>query len=275
MALLKGKPIAEEIKIQLREEIADRQDKPRLAIVVVGENPVSKKFVELKEKFASEIGAETRRYELPADISTSELRERMNNIVHESKNDGVIVQLPLPEHIDVQGVLNAVVPEKDVDMLSARAVGDFQVGRAKIFPPVVGGIKALFDRQGIEIRGKRVVVVGYGRLVGQPISVWAKREGAVVTVITDAGQNDPEIIKSADIVISGAGVPHLIRGEHIKEGAVVVDVGSSEQHGKTVGDVETDSVRHVASYLAPVPGGVGPLTVVFVFQNLIALARKK
>src|SRR3989338_5941462 len=167
MILLEGKPIAEEIKARLKTEIAQMQDKPRLAIVMVGKNAISEKFVLLKEKFAREIGAETRRYEFSADITTNELRLRMRDLVHEARNDGVIVQLPLPEHIDTQGILNAVVPEKDVDMLSARAVGDFQVGKSKIAPPVVAAVKALFEKNGIEIRGpdghsKRVVVIGYG-----------------------------------------------------------------------------------------------------------------
>ncbi|KKU53356.1 MAG: hypothetical protein A3F26_03015 [Candidatus Ryanbacteria bacterium RIFCSPHIGHO2_12_FULL_47_12b] len=266
MILLEGKPIAEEIKARLKTEIAQMQDKPRLAIVMVGENAVSEKFVSLKEKFAREIGAETRRYEFPADITTNQLRERMRDLVHEARNDGVIVQLPLPESIDTQGILNAVVPEKDVDVLSARAVGDFQVGKYKTLPPVAGAIKALFEKYGIEIHGKRVVVVGYGRLVGQPVSVWAKREGAITTVIADPSQFDAEIIKNADIVISGAGVPNLIRGEHIKEGAIVVDAAT---------DINFESVSEKASHITPRVGGVGPLTVAFVFENLVALAKSR
>ena len=277
--LLEGKPIAEEIKTRLKTEIAQMQDRPRLAIVIVGDNAISAKFVALKEKFAREIGAETRRYEFPADITTNELRLRMRDLVHEARNDGVIVQLPLPESIDTQGILNAVVPEKDVDMLSARAVGDFQVGKSKILPPVVGAIKSLFEKHRIEMRGpdghnKRVVVIGYGRLVGQPVSVWAKREGAITTVIADPSQFDADIIKNADILISGAGVPNLIRGEHIKKGAVVVDAGSSEKDGEVQGDVDFESVSEKATFITPRVGGVGPLTVAFVFENLLTLARK-
>lgn len=269
MTLLEGKPIADEIKARLKEAIAGMQAKPRLAIVMVGDDAESKKFIELKEKFAREIGAETRRYEFPADITTNQLRLRMRDLVHEARNDGVIVQLPLPAHIDTQGVLNAIVPEKDVDVLSARAVGDFQVGKSKIAPPVVAAIKTLFGKYGIYVRGpdghsKRVVVVGYGRLVGQPVSVWAKREGAITTVIADPDQFNTEIIQNADIVISGAGVSNLIRGEHVKEGAIVVDAAS---------DVDFDSVSKKAAYLTPSVGGVGPLTVAFVFQNLLTLKK--
>jgi len=265
MILLEGKPIAEEIKARLKTEITKLQDKPRLAIVIVGDNTISEKFVSLKEKFAREIGAETRRYEFPSDITTNELRSRMRDLVHEARNDGVIVQLPLPEHVDTQGILNAVVPEKDVDMLSARAVGDFQVGKYKTLPPVVGAIKALFEKYGVAIHGKRVVVIGYGRLVGQPVSVWAKREGVITTVIADPSQFDIEIIKNADIVISGAGAPNLIRGEHITEGAVVVDAAT---------DIDFESVSEKATFITPRVGGVGPLTVAFVFENLLALSRR-
>ncbi len=266
MILLEGKPIAEEIKARLKSTIATLQDKPRLAIVMVGESEASKKFVELKEKFAREVGIETRRYDFAVDTTTNALREQMKNIVHAAENDGVIVQLPLPEHIDTQGILNTIVPEKDVDTLSARAVGDFQVGKAKVLPPVVLAVQALFEKHGIEIRGKRVVVLGYGRLVGQPISVWVGREGGVVTIVADPSQFDHEIIKSADIIISGTGTPGLIRGEHIKDGAIVVDAAS---------DIDFDSVAEKAAYITPKIGGIGPLTVAFVFQNLLALKKTR
>ncbi|MEK7576434.1 MAG: bifunctional 5,10-methylenetetrahydrofolate dehydrogenase/5,10-methenyltetrahydrofolate cyclohydrolase [Patescibacteria group bacterium] len=295
MILLDGKSAAEEIKVELKQEITELGYVPRLAIVMVGKNSVSERFVLLKEKYAKDIGAETRRYEFDELVTTNELRARMNDIVHEPQNRGIIVQLPLPVHIDVQSILNTVVPEKDVDVLSARAVGDFQVGKprrivgaptsvsenknsaseAKVMPPVVGAVKALFDKHSIEVKNKKVVVLGYGRLVGQPLSIWLLASGAQVTIISDEKQFDASIIKNADIVISGTGKPQFIKGEHIKEGATVVDVGTSEMNGEVVGDVDFDSVSRVASFLTPVKGGVGPLTVAMVFKNLLTLAKLK
>lgn len=273
MTLLEGKPIADEIKTSLKAEISGMKFKPRLAVVIVGQNAVSKTFVSLKEKFARDIGAGTRRYEFPAEITTNELRARMKDIVHEPQNRGVIIQLPLPAHIDTQSILNTVMPEKDVDVLSARAVGDFQVGKAKVLPPVAATVKTLFEKYGIEIRCKKVAVLGYGRLVGQPLSMWALREGAQVNIIADEKQFDPTLIRSADIIFSGIGKPRFIVGDYIKEDGVVVDAGTSDVAGETVGDVDFDSVSKKASFITPPKGGVGPLTVAMVFQNLVTLVK--
>ncbi|MEK7151039.1 MAG: bifunctional 5,10-methylenetetrahydrofolate dehydrogenase/5,10-methenyltetrahydrofolate cyclohydrolase [Patescibacteria group bacterium] len=275
MILFDGKSIAEEVKIALKQEAGLLGYPLRLGIVMVGKNPVSETFVALKEKFARDVGVETRRYEFEEDITTNDLRARMNDIVHEPQNRGIIVQLPLPAQIDTQSILNTVVPEKDVDMLSARSVGDSQVGKGKALPPVVGAVKILFEKNAIEVKNKKVVVIGYGRLVGQPLSVWLLANGAQVTVIADEKQFDASVLKSADIIISGVGKPKYIKGGMIKDGAVVVDVGTSEMNGEVVGDVDFDSVSRVASFLTPVKGGVGPLTVAMVFKNLLILSRLK
>jgi methylenetetrahydrofolate dehydrogenase (NADP+)/methenyltetrahydrofolate cyclohydrolase len=275
MILLEGKPIAEEIKSKLKDGVASLGYVPRLGIVLVCKNLVSAKFVALKEKFAGDIGAQTRRYEFEENITTNELRARMKDIVHEPQNRGVIIQLPLPAHIDTQSILNTVVPEKDVDVLSARAVGDFQVGKEKILPPVAGAVKALFEKYNISVRGKHVAVLGYGRLVGQPLAMLCLREGGLVTVVSDEKNFDPAVLKNADIVISGMGTPRFIKGEHVKEGVVVVDVGTSEMAGEMVGDVDFESVSKKASYITPQKGGVGPLTVAMVFQNLVILTKLK
>ncbi len=275
MILFNGKSIAEEIKTALKQEVDLLGHPLRLGIVMVGKNPVSETFVSLKEKFARDAGIETRRYKFEEDITTNDLRARMNDVVHEPQNRGIIVQLPLPAQIDTQSILNTVVPEKDVDMLSARSVGDSQVGKGKVLPPVVGAVKILFEKNAIEVKSKKIAVIGYGRLVGQPLSVWLLANGAQVTVIADEKQFDTNVLKNADIIISGVGKPKYIKGEMIKEGAVVVDVGTSEMNGEVVGDVDFDSVSRVASFLTPVKGGVGPLTVAMVFKNLLILSKLK
>ena len=271
MKLLEGTSIAAEMKAALKKRLESMDHRPRLAIVIVGENPVSKKFVALKERFAGEIGVETRRYELAADLTTSQLRARMKDIVHEARNDRAVVQLPMPPDIDTQAVLNAVTPEKDVDVLSARSVGDFQVGKSKILPPVAGAVDELFKSYGIDIEGKHVVVLGYGRLVGQPLAIWFIQKKAFVTIIGDEKQFDQKIVSAADIVVSGMGQPNFIKGDMIREGAIVLDVGTSEVAGEMVGDVDFESVKNKAAYLTPIKGGVGPLTVALIFRNLLIL----
>jgi methylenetetrahydrofolate dehydrogenase (NADP+)/methenyltetrahydrofolate cyclohydrolase len=273
MILLEAKPIVEKIKSDIESRVSGISSKPRLAIVMVGESAPSKKFVELKETFAASVGIETQRYELPVDITTNNLRERMRDIVHEPRNTGVIVQLPLPAHIDTQAILNAIVPEKDVDVLSARAVGNIAVGKARVMPPVAGAVKLLFEHYGVDIVGKKMIIVGAGRLVGQPVAMWAMRTGAVVTVLHGADQANREMLGDADIIVSGLGRPRVITGEMTKEGVVVVDVGTAEDDGALVGDVDFDTVSQKASYITPLKGGVGPLTVALVFQNLLGLSK--
>ncbi|MSR76030.1 MAG: bifunctional 5,10-methylenetetrahydrofolate dehydrogenase/5,10-methenyltetrahydrofolate cyclohydrolase [Candidatus Ryanbacteria bacterium] len=274
MIFLEAKPILEKIKNDIASRVSGISPKPRLAIVMVGESAPSKKFVELKEVFAKSVGIETQRYEMPVDISTNNLRERMRDIVHEPRNSGVIVQLPLPGQIDAQAILNAIIPEKDVDVLSARAVGNVSVGKSHIMPPVAGAVKLLLEHYGVEVSGKKIVVVGAGRLVGQPVAMWAMRAGAVVTVLHGADQVNHEMLKDADIVISGLGKPRVITGEMVKDGVVVVDVGTSEDGGVLVGDVDQESVSKKASHMTPLKGGVGPLTVALVFQNLVTFLEK-
>lgn len=274
MTYLDGKAIADEMKKELGRRLREMQDPLRLGIVMVGKNKASETFVGLKEKFARDIGCGIRRYEFEESISTNDLRARLKDIVHETRNKGIIVQLPLPLHIDTQSILNTIIPEKDVDVLSARAVGNFQVGKSKVLPPVAAAVEALFKKYGIEVRGRQAVVVGYGRLVGQPIATWLLKSGATLAVMGDEKSFDPEVLKKADIVVSGAGKPRLIKGEMVKDGVVIVDVGVSEVAGTLVGDVDAGSVAEKASFLTPQKGGVGPLTVAFIFHNLLNLQSK-
>ncbi len=273
MMILDGKALAEKIYSELRDEVSKSARKFRLAVIVVGEHPVIEKFVERKKKIGESIGIDVRVFHYPETISGNELRKRIAEIVHEEKNTGVIVQLPLPPHIQKQSIVNAVIPEKDVDVLSARAVGDFAVGKSVIAPTIVGAIQELFREYKIDVKGKTIVVLGAGALVGKPVMMWLLREPCVVTAVTKETAHPEEILKSADIIISGIGKPGYITGDMIKEGVVVIDAGTSESEGKVKGDVHFDSVSPKASFLTPVPGGVGPLTIAMVFKNLLALSH--
>lgn len=273
MVILDGKALAEKMVAGLQEQYAGLTKKPVLAAVVVGDDAVIRKFVERKKNIASELGVDFRVYEYASDISTNELRKRLAVIVHDTDPDGIIVQLPLPPEINRQYILNSIPPEKDVDVLSARAIGDFAVGKSKILPPVVGAIKALLGEYNIDVRAKHVLVVGAGMLVGKPVALWLANKKASFSVVDESTQGVPEFAEKADIIITGVGKPGLITGNIVKEGAVVIDAGTSESGGKLVGDVDFDSVSQKASHITPVPGGIGPLTVAMIYQNLFTLTQ--
>ena len=257
-------------------------EKFRLGIVVVGGNPAVKSFIAQKRKAADGVGIDTRVYPFSAEITTNELRKRISEIVHEKRNSAVIIQLPLPGHINTQYILNSVPPEKDADVLSARAVGNFSVGKSPIMPPVAGAIKALFEEYGIDYKNKYIVILGAGNLVGKPTALWLLNEKATFSVIRSATRHPEEFLRQADIIISGIGKPGFITGNMVKDGVVLIDAGTSESEGpstglgikKLVGDADFDSVSAKCSYITPVPGGVGPLTVTMLFKNLVTLSKK-
>lgn len=275
MILLDGKKLAQKILADLREERAAIKKVMRLAIVAVGADRVTELYLREKQKFAEKLDIDFRIYKYPAEITTNELRKQLAVLMHLEKNRGVVVQLPLPQHINTQHILNAVTPEKDIDMLSARAVGNFITGKSPVLPPVAGAVKALLDEYGIDYRTKYIVVVGAGQLVGKPIALWLLNEKATFSVVRSSTPNIAEFTKKADIIISGVGKAKLIMGDMLKDGAVVIDCGTSESGGAIVGDIDAESVLAKAAYLAPVPGGVGPVAVAMLFKNLITLTKGK
>ncbi len=258
-----GKALAEKIKNSLKEEILRSGKKIRLAVLKIGSDAVTEKFLEQKKKFAEYIGVDVRIYEAPADISTNKFREKVSEIVHIKENDGVIIQLPLPAQINTQYILDAIIPGKDPDMLSSKSRG---------LSPVVGAIKTIFEEYKVDIKGKNVVVVGAGRLVGKPVATWLLNQGVTVSVVDENTANLENFTKNADIIISGAGKPKIIKPDMVKEGVVAIDCGTSEAAGKISGDFDPE-VSKKASLFSPVPGGVGPLTVAMLFKNLIELSK--
>lgn len=259
----------------MKKEVAGTAAKLRLAVVMVGENPVIQKFVAQKKKIADSVGIDVRVYSFPEEITTNELRKKLSEIVHEKKNSGVIVQLPLPDHINTQYILNSVTPEKDVDMLSARSLGNFVVGKSPIISPVAGTVKAFFDSYEIPYRGKNIIIAGAGNLVGRPLALWLLSEKATFSVINKDTPDPVSFFKSADVIISGMGQPNFIKGDMVKEGVVIIDAGTSESGGKLVGDVEFASAAPKVSYITPVPGGVGPVAIAMLLRNLLTLSSQK
>ncbi|PJE64749.1 MAG: hypothetical protein COU90_00570 [Candidatus Ryanbacteria bacterium CG10_big_fil_rev_8_21_14_0_10_43_42] len=273
--IIDGKKISADIADTLREKIQMSRKKLRLAIVLTTHDPATKTFVRKKEEFGKKIGVDVRVYdEVLNAMSARSLRDRVSELVHVPENNGVIVQLPLADSVgNVQKVLNAVTPEKDVDMLSARSIGDFNVGSSIILPPVVGAVKEILLRHDASyvLRDKRVVVVGSGMLVGKLVSEWFLREGATITTINKYTKDSIYYTKNADIIVTGAGSPGIITGDMVQEGVCAIDVGTTPVQGVLRGDMDFDSVKKKAALITPVPGGVGPIVVANVFKNLLIL----
>lgn len=275
MQILDGKKLSEKILNNIKKEIKTRDLKLRLAVVLVGSNYVSKAFINQKQKAAEKIGADFKLYKFEEKIESDELRKGIKRIVEDSANSGVVIQLPLPtKKFNTQDILNLVPKERDVDVLSEESLGKFYQGTLKALPPTVNGILRLLRNYKIKLLGKNIVVVGAGRLVGFPLAIQLLREKATLSVLNEFTKDTPAFTKKADILVSAVGKPNLIKGNMVKKGAVVIDAGSAMEGGGVVGDIDFKSVSKKASYITPVPGGVGPMTVACLLENLIDLNKK-
>lgn len=271
--LIDGKAIAKEIEVRLTDICATFLVKPTLAIVVVGDDPVIESFVRIKKKVGERIGVVVAEYCFSKEVSGEELIHAIKKLGADPAVHGIIIQLPIPDTLDVQAVLNAVPLSKDVDVLASDSVAAFRRGDAKILPPVAGAIQEILERAQVNVSGKEVLVLGHGRLVGAPAALLLRHNLAHVTVIDKPVADLSTHVRESDIIISGVGSPNLITPQMLKEGVVLIDAGTSEEGGKIVGDADP-RCADVASVFTPVPGGVGPLTVVMLFKNLLALTRR-
>ncbi len=260
---------------EMKKSVDAMVRRPRLAIVSVGANPVIERFVAQKKRAAEEIGIAVRIYTFEKEILEDKLYRSIARIQSDKTNTGVIIQLPLPRHLDTQRILDAVDPAKDIDLLSSRAIGAFASGQSAILPPVVGAIRTILAAYRIKLKGKKIAVLGAGRLVGMPLALWLQTQGATFSVIQKGAGDIARHTKDADILISGVGKPGIVTARLVKKGAILLDAGTSEIRGKIAGDIDTESVRGSAAYLAPVPGGIGPLTVCMVLKNLLMLSEKQ
>jgi len=274
MKLLDGKKLSEKILVNLKKELKKSDLKLRLAVIQAGENPVSQIFINQKRKTCEEIGVNFKLFQFPSKISFSDLKREIEKIAKNSANSGIIIQLPLPQKFLTEEFLSLIPEEKDIDVLSEKSLGKFYQGTLKILPPTVDGILRLLKNYKIGTKGKNIVVVGAGKLVGFPLAVQFLKEKATLSVLNEFTKNSSLFTKKADILISGAGKPNLIKGNMVKKGAVVVDAGTSMRNGKIVGDIDFKSVSKKADYITPVPGGIGPLTVACLLENLIKLNKK-
>ncbi len=263
--ILDGKKLANKILSQLIKEVA-KLPPMRLAVVLVGDNPSSISFIKQKQQIVKKIGAGFKLYKFSKDTTEQKLIKELNKIIKIETNTGVLVQLPLPKHIEEQKVLNMVPPEQDVDALS--------VDNQLVESPTASGIMRILKEYNIKVRRKNVVIVGKGNLVGKPLAIMMKKTGANLMICDRQTENLASKTRKADILISATGQPHLIKEKMIKKGATVIDAGFSKKNGKITGDVDFENVKKRTGYITPVPGGVGPLTIAMLMNNLIKLAKK-
>lgn len=266
--IVNGRTITADILTQVRVEVERMAAPPLLRVVVSEPSPATRSYMRIKSERAREAGITLELIEVP-DQSTT---EDVIGAVTRPGADAVIVQLPLPEHIDSRRVLDAIPLSLDADVLSSAAYTAFlNAEDGSLLPPVVGAVAEIFTREHIEPAGKKAVVLGHGRLVGQPVAHWLASQGAHVTSITRES-GDLSMLADADIVVLGAGSPHLVKPEHLKSGVVVIDAGTSESSGAIVGDADPACAER-ASVFTPVPGGVGPIAVACLMKNVVELAR--
>ncbi|MBN6186011.1 bifunctional methylenetetrahydrofolate dehydrogenase/methenyltetrahydrofolate cyclohydrolase FolD [Aneurinibacillus sp. BA2021] len=276
--IIVGTEVAAEIRAALKEEVAQLKEQgiqPGLAVILVGDDPASHSYVKGKEKACQEIGIYSEVTRREASITQDELLELVEGYNQNPNIHGILVQLPLPKHISEKAVIDAIHPEKDVDGFTPINVGNMLIGNDCYLPCTPHGIIELIKRSGQDIAGKHAVVIGRSNIVGKPVAMLLLQENATVTIAHSRTQDLPSITRQADILVVAVGRAEMIGAEHVKIGAVVIDVGVNRNaEGKLVGDVHFDSVKDVASYLTPVPRGVGPMTITMLMKNTVEAAKK-
>jgi len=275
--LIDGKLISTQIKDELKAEVAALKEKgivPCLAVIQVGNDPASSVYVNNKKKACAYIGIESLSYELEEDITQEKLLTIIDELNHNDMVNGILVQLPLPKHINEEAVIKAIAPEKDVDGFHPETVGNMCIGSKGFLPCTPAGVIQLLKRSNIEIEGKECVVIGRSNIVGKPMALLLLRENGTVTITHSRTKDLKEITKRADILVAAIGKPKYVTAEYVKEGAVVIDVGIHRNaDNKLCGDVDFDDVVDKVSAITPVPGGVGPMTIAMLMNNCVETLR--
>lgn len=284
--IIDGKQIAADVRADVAKRVAQLKEKgvsPCLAVILVGEDPASVSYVTGKQKALAEVGMTDRSMHLPESTSEEELLKIIDDLNKDDSVHGILVQLPLPKHIDSEKVIMAISPEKDVDGFHPVSVGNLLIGRPGFLPCTPHGIIVLLQRMGIETSGKHAVVIGRSNIVGKPVSILLARKetNCTVTMCHTGTKNMAEITRQADIVVVASGHPHTLTGDMVKDGAVVIDVGvnripdSTKKSGfRLIGDSDFDDLKEKTSFITPVPGGVGPMTIAMLMQNTLESAER-
>ena len=276
--IISGKIVSEKLRSELRDEIAEFKNKngitPGLAVIMVGNNPASAVYVRNKHKACLDVGIESYQIEFPEDITEDQLLGKIDELNADDKVNGILVQLPLPDGINEERVIERISPEKDVDAFHPSNVGRIMIGNYSFLPCTPAGIISLLDYYNVEISGKRCAVVGRSNIVGKPMALLLTERNGTVTLCHSRTQNLDKILLESDIIVVAIGKPEFLKADMVKPGAVVIDVGINRtSEGRLVGDVAFDEVSQVASMITPVPGGVGPMTITTLLRNTLLAAK--
>lgn len=279
MELVDGKQLAKEIEAETKEKLvlfrkAHKGSLIKLAVVVLGNDPATEVFLKKKKEMAERLGIGFKLYRYPANITSDKFRKEISLLGKITSIKGVIVQLPLPEQINVRSILNAIPAEKDVDSLSEKNLGKLYNNANIILPPVTFACAYILENLQIDLRGKNVVIVGRGNLVGKPTALWAINQGATVSVLNSKTTNLDYYLKEADIIITGVGQPGIINKNNVKNNCIILDASYAYKNNKLCGDCDINSLEKTEVKITPVPGGIGPITVAAIYVNLLKLLEK-
>ncbi|WP_027417567.1 bifunctional methylenetetrahydrofolate dehydrogenase/methenyltetrahydrofolate cyclohydrolase FolD [Aneurinibacillus terranovensis] len=276
--VISGKEVAADIRAALKEDVTQLKQQgvtPGLAVILIGEDPASQSYVRGKAKACEETGIYSRVIRRDESLTQDELLSEIERLNADSSIHGILVQLPLPKHINEKAVIDAIRPDKDVDGFHPINVGNMIIGDECYLPCTPHGIIELIKRSGQNIAGKHAVVIGRSNIVGKPVSMLLLQENATVSIAHSRTADLGSLTRQADILVAAVGRPHMIGAEHVKPGAIVIDVGVNRiASGKLVGDVDFEAVKEVASYITPVPGGVGPMTITMLLKNTVEAAKR-
>lgn len=277
--IIDGKAIAAKVRGRIGSTVSTLKEQgitPGLAVVLVGDDPASRVYVGMKKKMCIELGMYSADHELPASTTEAELLALIGQLNADTRVHGILVQLPLPDHIDTDKVLEAISPDKDADGFHPYNVGRLMIGKPTFQPCTPYGVMVMLDEIGYDLKGKEVVVVGRSNIVGKPVALMCLSRHATVTICHSRTKDLPDVVRRADVVIAAVGKAEMVKGDWIKPGAVVIDVGINRVgEKKLVGDVEYAAAAERASAITPVPGGVGPMTIAMLLQNTLESAQRK
>lgn len=275
MNIIDGRKIKEEILNKLKLEIDALPFPPIFCDILVGDDSVSASYVRIKGRAAESVGIKFKTVNFKEDVTTEEIIDEIQNLNRVPLMCGIIVQLPLPSHINTQKVLDAISPTLDVDCLGQSNSSHFYGNEGGVGYPTALACMALIDSLNLDLNDKNIVVLGQGKLVGLPVSHLLKSRNLNITIVNSKTENKNEIIKNADLIVSAMGQGKFITGDMLKDDVIIIDAGTSEENGSIVGDVDIDSVENIASFVTPTPGGVGPVTVAMLLENVVNVAKNK
>jgi len=278
--IIDGKAVSASVKQEVAEETAKLREekglKVGLAVVIVGNNPASRVYVNNKKKACEAVGFQSFEYALDENTTQEQLLDLITVLNRDDRVNGILVQLPLPKHIDEKTVIAAISPDKDIDAFHAVNVGEIMIGDYAFLPCTPAGVMRLIESTGTEISGKQCVVIGRSNIVGKPMAMLLLHQSGTVTICHSKTKNLKEICLGADILVVAVGKANFVTGDMVKEGAIVIDVGMNRlENGKLCGDVEFESAEKRASYITPVPGGVGPMTIAMLMKNTLTAAKQQ